>query len=105
MPLKLLTQSTGEAELQGVAILQMNGVKLAQDSLPIPNGNELNRFATGDAPMLALIREASPFIQEMACLQGADGPVRHSNTLDTAFDRDEQLAFDVLNHLSQSGYA
>jgi hypothetical protein len=83
----------------------MNGVKLAQDSLPIPNGNELNRFATSDAPMLDLIREASPFIQEMACLHGADGPVRHSNTLDTAFDRDEQLAFDVLNQLSQSGYA
>lgn len=76
-PVRYSLQALGEAELQGVAILQMNGVKLAQDSLPIPNGNELNRFATSDAPMLDLIREASPFIQEMACLHGADGPVRH----------------------------
>lgn len=55
--------------------------------------------------MFDLIREAGPFVQEMACLHGADGPARHSSTLDTAFDRDEQLAFDVLNQLSQSGYA
>ncbi len=104
-PVRYSLKALGEAELQGVATLQMNGVKLAQDSLPSPNGNELNRFATSDAPMLDLIREASPFVQEMACLHGADGSVRHSNTLDTAFDRDEQLAFDVLNQLSQSGYA
>ncbi len=105
VPVRYSLQALGEAELQGVAILQMNGVKLAQDSHPSPNGNELNRFASSEVPMLDLIREASPFIQEMACLHGADGPVRHSNTLDTAFDRDEHLAFDVLNQLSHSGYA
>ena len=104
-PVRYSLEALGETELQGVAILQMNGVKLTQDSHPNPTWNELNRFATSDAPMLNLIREASPFIQEMACLHGADGPIRHSITLDTAFDRDEQLAFDVLNQLSQSGYA
>lgn len=104
-PVRYSLEALGEAELQGVAILQMNGVKLSEDSHPNPNGNELNRFANSDAPIFDLIREAGPFVQEMACLHGADGPVRHSNTLDTAFDRDEQLAFDVLNQLSQSGYA
>lgn len=105
LPARYSLETLGEAELQGLAVLQMNGVKLSEDSYPNPNGNELNRFAAGNAPMFDLIREASPFVQEMACLHGADGPVRHSNTLDTAFDRDEQLAFDVLNQLSQSGYA
>lgn len=104
-PVRYSLEALGEAELQGVAVLQMNGVRLSEDSRPNPNGNELNRFATSEAPMFDLIREAGPFVQEMACLHGADGPARHSSTLDTAFDRDEQLAFDVLNQLSQSGYA
>lgn len=51
-----------------------------------------------------LMRSDDPFVQELACLHGAHPDSRHTNMLDTAFDRDEQLAFDVITQLQESSY-
>ncbi len=47
----------------------------------------------------------SQFLEEVNLTSGRVVVLGNKATLDTAFDRDEQLAFDVLNQLSQSGYA
>lgn len=50
------------------------------------------------------MNDNDPDVSELVCLHGAEDEARHSQILDTAFSRDEQLAFDVLNQVSRSGY-
>lgn len=103
-PVRCALKTFGAAEMQGVAILRMNGVRLSEDYSTFPENDAMNQFSLETAPMAALMKSDDPFVQELACLHGIEGPARHSSVLDTAFDRDEQMAFDVLNQLSQSGY-
>ena len=44
------------------------------------------------------------FIKEIACLRGVENTLRHQVLLDTAFDRDEHVVFDVINQLHDSSY-
>jgi hypothetical protein len=91
------------AEIQGLAILRLNGVKVDTGSgTNVPN-DELNRFALwhqGDE----LMKSEEPFIRELACLHGIGDGCRHVSVLDSAFDRDEQLAFDAITQLEASSY-
>ena len=65
--------------------------------------DELNRFAIWDHGS-ELMKSEEPFIRELACLHGVDEERRHAVVLDSAFDRDEQLAFDAINQLQPSSY-
>jgi len=94
-----------DAEVQGVALLRLNGVAVNfSDGLAKRlSDDELNQFAVGDNA-LALMKSKNPFIKELACLRGTENPLRHQSMLDTAFDRDEQLVFDVIGQLRDSSY-
>ncbi len=90
----------GEVQSQGAAMLVINGLRLdGIDGHRAP----INDFAEWK-PGSDLMSSEEPFVQELACLHGAYPDSRHTEMLDTAFDRDEQLAFDVITQLQESSY-
>lgn len=97
--------SFNDVELQGLAILRMNGVNIDTPSQLIDEANSdlLNQFVLGINP-LQMMKSDDPFIKEIACLRGIDNLFRHQSMFDTAFDRDEDLSFDVINQLHDSNY-
>jgi len=104
-PVKCFLTSFGEVELQGLAILRLNGINIdfTDDVISETTTDLINQFALGYNPA-ELMKSDDPFIKEIACLRGTEKPLRHKFMLDTAFDRDEQLIFDVINQLHESSY-
>ena len=95
-PVRCDIKEWSDVRRQGLAILQLNGIALAdQQNIPLPD-NELNQFARWDAGAPALMKSSDSFIREMACLHGCDSDRRHAALLDNAFDPDEELAFDAI---------
>lgn len=97
---------SSEVELQGLAILRLNdiNVKFSKnlDSQPVIN-DPVNQFALGTNPA-ALMKSSDLFIKEIACLRGITETSRHKYFLDSAFDRDEHLSFDIIEQLQSSSY-
>jgi hypothetical protein len=89
-----------EVQSQGAAMLVINGLRL--------NGIDGHRAPINDFAEWKsgcdLMTSDDPFVQELACLHGAQPDPRHTEMLDAAFDRDEQLAFDVITQLQESSY-
>jgi len=63
----------------------------------------LNQFALGRNPAI-LMKSDDLFIKEIACLRGIEEISRHKYFLDSAFDRDEQLSFGIIDQLQSSNY-
>jgi hypothetical protein len=91
------------AEIQGLAILRLNGVTVDTGINTNVPADELNRFALWNQGG-ELMKSEDPFIRELACLHGVGDGRRHASVLDSAFDRDEQLAFDAIAQLQPSSY-
>jgi hypothetical protein len=102
---KCSLSSFREVELQGIAILRLNGINIDFTEYEISETTKdpLNQFALGINP-IELMKSDDPFIREISCLRGIEEPLRHEWLLNTAFDRDEQLIFDIINQLHQSSY-
>lgn len=80
-----------DVELQGLAIIRAHGIDVSG-----PDEDELNRFALWGEGAEKLMNSSNVFIQELACLHGTGAAARHSFMLSTAFERAEDLAFDVM---------
>jgi hypothetical protein len=92
------------AESQGLAILRLNGLTLnTATDVGLPD-DDLNRFAQWTGVGRGLMRCEDGAVREVACLHGVDHGRRHDEILDSAFDRDEQLAFDAISQLQPSSY-
>jgi len=104
-PVKCSLTSFGKIELQGLAILRLNGIKIdfIDNAISKTIADPLNHFAVGDNP-LELMKSKDPFIKEIACLRGISNLLRHESMLYTAFDRDEQLSLDIITQLRDSSY-
>jgi hypothetical protein len=102
-PVRCQPSAWQKAEIQGLAILRLNGVTVDTGSGTNSPDDELNRFALWDHGS-ELMKSEEPFIRELACLHGVDDGCRHASMLDSAFDRDEQLAFDAIAQLQPSSY-
>lgn len=83
---------------QSLAVLVINGVQHNYEAI----NTELMQLvaATG---MKELMQSKNGFVREFACLHGLSEP-RHQYLLDSSFDRDEELAMDVLNQLQSSSH-
>jgi hypothetical protein len=81
---------------QSLAVLEINGVEHDFKS----NETELELLARAEN-ISKLMNSQNGFIKEIACLHGVL-PSRHKETLNSCFDRDEELALDVLNQLQNS---
>jgi hypothetical protein len=97
--------SFGEVELQGLAILRLNGLKIEfLDNIEEQHiSDPLNQFALG-INSKELMKSSQLFIRELACLRGIDSELKLKSILDSAFDTDEQLSFDIINQLQASSY-
>lgn len=81
---------------QSLAVLEINGVENDY------RGAETELMMLARAEKIStLMNSPDGFIREIACLHGILPP-RHKETLDSSFDRDEELALDVLNQLQNS---
>jgi hypothetical protein len=86
--------------LQGLAILRINGIQING-----PSDDQFNLFATwSDDSQKLMGPEMEPSIRELACLHGVAETGRHSEILNSVFDWDEALAFDVINQFAESDY-
>ena len=96
----------GKVELQSLAVLRLNGIEIKfPENLDCNalSDDPLNQFASGRNP-LDLMKSHDLFIKEIACLRGTERPLRHKDFLNSAFDRDEQLSFDIIDQLQVSSY-
>jgi hypothetical protein len=94
-----------EAELQSLAIFRFHEVDVELDQSTDAKTKEdlLNQFAlymNTDKLMLS----DNLFIQELACLRGLENPITHKKMLNTAFDRNEELSFSIIDQLNGSSY-
>jgi hypothetical protein len=92
------------AESQGLAILRLNGLQAKTSGDVNAPDDDLNRFASWTGIGTELMGCNDLFVREVACLHGVDQGRRHEALLDSAFDRDEQLAFDAISQLQPSSY-
>ena len=83
---------------QSLAVLVINDV---QHNYVGINTELMQLVAATD--MKGLMQSRNGFIREFACLHGLSEP-KHQNLLDSSFDRDEELAMDVLNQLQRSSH-
>ncbi len=81
---------------QAYAVLQLNGVPL-EVSNEIPD-DTMTTFCRGGNEVGNLFESSNMYFRELACLYGTDNPELLSWCLDTAFDRDEDMAFDMLDY-------
>jgi hypothetical protein len=97
--------SIGDVELQGLAILRLNGinVKLCGDVDEQTKIDTLNQFAL-NMNLAELMKDDDLFIKEIACLRGTEKLSKHQYFLDNAFDKDEHLTFDMIDQLHPSSY-
>ncbi|WP_071266572.1 hypothetical protein, partial [Marinobacter sp. AC-23] len=94
------TDRLDEVQSQGAAMLVINGLSLNDIEGHRTPINDFSEWTSG----ADLMTSNDPFVQELACLHGAYSHPRHTEMLDTAFDRDELLAFDVITQLQESSY-
>lgn len=87
-------------EEQALAIFILNGVSVDRSESTGTVSN-LMRFAVSGAD-INLMKDAEPFIRELACLHGIVGRPRHPELLEAVFDEDEDLAMDAIDQLQQS---
>jgi hypothetical protein len=104
-PVTCSLATLGEVEFQGIAILRLNGINVdfsenIEEEIAV---DLLNQFALGHNPA-ELMQSDNLFIKEISSLRGTENTLRHRVMLDTAFDRDERLAFDIINQLHPSSY-
>lgn len=83
---------------QSLAVLVINGVQHNYGAI----NTELMQLAEANS-MKDLMKSKNCFVREFACLHGLSEP-RHQSILDSSFDRDEELAMDVLNQLQRSSH-
>lgn len=83
---------------QSLAVLVLNGVQHNYKAI----NTELMQLVSSIG-MKDLMKSKNSFIREFACLHGLSEP-RHQEFLNSSFDRDEELAMDVLNQLQRSSH-
>lgn len=82
----------------GIAIFIFNGVELSAFKNA---SSELQKLAAYGADS-DLMNSQDGFIRELACLHGLGEKPRHSITLESIFDKDEDFVFDVLDNFETS---
>jgi hypothetical protein len=85
---------------QSLAVLIVNGVEVTRPDTARPVETSLMEFAQTGAS-ISLMKQAEPFVREMACLHGITDAARHPEILESVFDRDEELAMDAIDQLQQ----
>lgn len=83
--------------LQAYAILQLNGVPLRETSTLACD--DMTVFCSGGKKVAELRQSPDLYFRELACLHGSAEPDLLKSCLDSAFDRDEFMVFDMLDYM------
>ncbi len=86
---------------QSFAVFILNGVQVDKPTSSQSKKSDLLRFALSGAD-IELMKSADPFTRELACLHGLSERPRHPETLESVFDKDENLAIDAIEQLQGS---
>ena len=96
-PVRCSIASVKKEVSQAYAILQLNGVPLeVTDNPPV---DDMTTFCKGGLELAKLSESSDMYFRELACLHGSDDPELLRSCLDTAFDRDEHMVFDLLDYM------
>ena len=96
-PVRCSISNFSEEVSQAYAILKLNGV-------PLDGSNELLKipmitFCQGGNEVADLFESSDLYFRELACLHGVDEPDVLSWSLETAFDEDEEMVFDMMDYM------
>ena len=80
---------------QAYAILRLNGVPL-EDSGISPE-NPMIKFCRGGEEVTELFKSSDTYFRELACLHGTNESDVLRRSLETAFDYDEDMVFDMMS--------
>ena len=99
-PVRCSVTNFTEEAIQAYAILLLYGVPLeVAGELP---ESPITTFCRGGHDISALFDSSELYYRELACIHGLDEPEVLKRTLETAFDRDEELAFEIMDILDIS---
>ena len=85
---------------QALSVLRMNG--LSPQGPPLGDTqSQLLKLSTSGVDR-SMMQSSEPFVRELACLHGLNDVPRHQTMLNTAFDTDEEIAFDAIEQEHQS---
>lgn len=79
--------------VQACGVFQLNGLVVESD-IPIPNAAVL-RFSRWSEDSIDLFRSADSYFRELGCIHGMDDPDANRWAIETAFDRDDDIVFDI----------
>jgi hypothetical protein len=79
--------------ISACAVLQLNGLKVESDS-PLPDSPAL-QFSDWTERSFNLFHSNDPYFRELGCVHGIDDPDANRWAIETAFDRDDDLVFDI----------
>lgn len=99
-PVRCSVSSSTEAASQALAILLLYGVPLEVSGEPLES--EMVTFCQGGRGVSELFESSDTYFRELACLHGLDEPEVLRWSLETAFDRDEEMASEMTGILDMS---
>ncbi len=79
--------------IQAYAVLRLNGLKIEGNSSP-PD-DPLIRFCDWGENSVALFDHPNGYFREIGCIHGVDDPAANHWAIETAFDRDDAMVFDM----------
>ncbi len=88
--------------IQACAVFQLNGLIVASET-PIPEAAVL-RFSNWTEGSFSLYHTADPYFRELGCVHGMDNPEANRWAIETAFDRDDDLVFDIQESMQAYPY-
>lgn len=88
-----------KTEEQALAVFLLNGVSVSRKNND--EQSDVLRFAKSGTD-LDLMKSKDPFIRNLACLHGISDYPRHTELLETAYDKDELITLDAVEQLRQS---
>jgi hypothetical protein len=91
-------QELSEKTEQALSVFLLNGLTVDRSANISIGTSDLMRFAVSGSD-ISLMKSAEQFIREIACLHGLTEHPRHSEILDAAFDKDEDMALDAIDQL------
>ncbi len=99
-PVRCSVSSNTEAASQAYATLLLYGVPLEVSGEPLES--QMVTFCQGGRGVSELFESSDTYFRELACLHGLDEPEVLRWSLETAFDRDEEMASEMTGILDMS---
>jgi hypothetical protein len=84
---------TKEEVVQAYAVCRLNGLKI--ESVPERPNHPLVRFSDWNEGSFSLYHDRDGYFREIGCIHGMDDPDANRWAVETAFDRDDGMVFDM----------